>query len=288
MKKPISLILGLALLACGTALVSCVSNQEQFSNALQVESTDGIGKLVEAQAQQGLSAKQKDAYSLEWFSCTRKVKAPFILMLNPKDAPFKTDACKSGLVQAFLQQDYNVLAVNRPGFGQSEGKELLGDDASVESLKGLIKDQRESGKTIEGLWGFEEASILAFRTAKTTPFGLLIIGNGIYDWEATLLEGKDPAYVAELKRLQGQDGTFAEQRSISWDFVGLPKNVYLYHMQNDPHFPSTQAEAFRAALAANQYGVKLIELHDEKANLTPMVHQSVLMQIAQAQKPAEP
>lgn len=287
MMKPFSLSLGLVLLSTG-ALVSCVSNQEQFSSAVQMESSDGIGKLVEAQAQQGLSAKPKDAFSLEWFSCTRNVKAPFILMLNPKGAPFKADTCKSGFVQAFLQQDFNVLAVNRPSVGQSEGKEILGDDVSVKSLKGLIKDQRESGKTIDGIWGFEEASLLALRTAKATPFKFLIIGNGIYDWEATLAEGKDPAYVKELRALQGLSGKFAEERSIAWDFVGLPKIVYLYHMQNDPHYPSSLAEAFRAALASNQFAVKLIELHDEKANLTPMVHQSVLMQIVQEQKPAAP
>ena len=287
MMKPFSLSLGLVLLSAAT-LVSCVSNQAQFSNAIQIESSEGIGKLVEAQSQQGLSAKPKDSFSLEWFSCTRNVKTPFIVMLNPKGSPFKGDACKSGLVQAFLQQDFNVLAVNRPSAGQSEGKELLGDDLSVGSLKALIKDQRESGKTIDAIWGFEEASLLALRTAKTTPFKFMIIGNGIYEWDATLAEGKDPAYVKELKGLQGQDQKFAEQRSIAWDFVGLPKSVYLYQMQNDPRYPSSQAEAFRAALAANQFSVKLIELRDEKANLTPVIHQSVLMQISQEQKPVVP
>jgi hypothetical protein len=288
MMKSIRLVFGAGVMLGCSFLQACVSNQEQFSNAVQVESTDGIGKLVEAQTQQGLSGKQKDGHSLEWLSCSRNPKASYIVMLNPKNAPFKADACKTGLVQAFLQLDYNVLAVNRPGVGQSQGKELLGDDVSVESLKVLIREQREAGKTIDGIWGFEEASLLALRTAKTTPFKLLIVGNGIYDWEATLNEGKDPGYVAELKKIQAGNGKFAEDRSIAWDYVGLPKTVYLYQMQNDPRFPSGQAEAFRAALAANQYGVKLIELRDEKAILTPVVHQSVLMQIAQAQKSVVP
>jgi hypothetical protein len=284
MNKPSNLVLSFALIA--SSLCACTSNQDQFSNAVEIESTDGIGKVVEAQAQQGMSAKLADAYSIEWFSCTRNVKAPYVVMLNSKEMPFKTDACKSGLVQAFLQQDYNVLAVNRPGAGQSEGKEVIGDDQSLRSIEGLIKTQRDLGKTIDGIWGFEEASVLAFRIAKSMPFKMLIVGNGIYDWEALLSEGKDPGFVSDLKKLQsGQDSRFAEQRSIAWDFAGLPKSVYLYQMQGDPHFPANQAEAFRAALAANQYGVKLIELRDEKANLTPTVHQSVLMQIAQLQKP---
>jgi pimeloyl-ACP methyl ester carboxylesterase len=284
MNTPSKLVMSFAFIA--SALCACTSNQEQFSNSVEIESSDGIGKVVEAQAQQGMSAKQTDGYSIEWFSCTRNVKAPYVIMLNPKDSPFKTDACRSGLVQAFLQQDYNVVAVNRPGVGQSEGKELIGDDQSLRSIEGLIKAQRDAGKTIDGIWGFEEASVLAFRIAKSMPFKMLIVGNGIYDWEALLSEGKDPSYVSEMKKLQSTgDSRFAEQRSIAWDFAGLPKSVYLYQMQGDPHFPATQAEAFRAALAANQYGVKLIELRDEKANLTPMVHQSVLMQIAQLEKP---
>ncbi len=284
MMIPLRLVLSLGFLTAPFS--ACTSNQEQFSNAVEIESTDGIGRIVEAQAQEGLSAAQKEAPSLEWFSCTRNVKAPFILMLNPQGSPFKTDACKSGLVQALLQQDYNVLAVNRPGAGQSAGREILGDNNSLEALSGLLKSHREMGKAVDGVWGFEEASVLAFRLAKTSGFKLLIIGNGIYDWEVTLAEGKDPTYVSELRKLQaGQDAKFAEYRSIAWDFSGLPKTVYLYHMQNDAHFPASQAEAFRASLAANQYQVKLIELRDEKAILTPAIHQSVLMQIAQAQKP---
>ncbi|MES2744745.1 MAG: hypothetical protein V4655_04920 [Bdellovibrionota bacterium] len=275
-----------SLLLLGQA---CTSNQDQFSNSVEIESMEGVGKTVEAQAQQGSSAKVENGYSLEWFSCTRNVKAPFIVMLNRKDAVFSGDTCKTGLAQAFLQQDFNVLAVNRPGAGKSEGKEIIGDDQSLASLKGLLKDQIESGKVLAGLWGFEDASVLALRAARAPGFQFLIIGNGVYDWEATLNESKDPAFVADLKELQkGQDATFVEKRSIAWDFNGLPKTVYLYHTVKDAKYPETQAEAFRAALAANQYNVQLIKAPSETGVLTPVVHQSVLIQIAQSIKtPAE-
>ena len=270
------------------ALLACTSNQDQFSNSIEIESSEGVGKAVEAQAQQGSSAKTEGGYSLEWFSCTRNVKAPYILMLNPEDKPFTVEACKSGLIQAYLQQDFNVLAVNRPGAGKSEGQERLGDDATLSSLQALIKDQIESGKILDGLWGFQEASVLAFRAARSSQFKFLVIGNGIYDWEATLSEGKDPEFVAQLKELQkGQDSNFAEKRSVAWDLVGLPKTVYLYQMENHARYPETQAEAFRSSLAASQYRVQLIKLRSETGELTPVVHQSALIQVAQSLREPE-
>ncbi len=269
----------------GLVGASCASNQERFSSAMEIESTDGIGKLVEAKSHEGSSAKPKDGYSLQWYSCTLKKGAPYIVMLNVKGQPFTGETCKQGLVQAFLQKDLNVLAVNRPGAGKSEGKEVLGDDASVGSLKSLLDAEKEQGKKIDALWGFEEASLLALRTAKVFPLKFLVVGNGIYDWDATLSEAKDPAFVSEMKALQGSDPRFAETRSVAWDLTGLPKAVYLYHMQGDPRYGGAQTEAFRAALAANQYKVKLIELKDEKAILTPLVHQSALMQIIQFEAP---
>ncbi|MBC7660296.1 MAG: hypothetical protein H7249_11370 [Chitinophagaceae bacterium] len=282
MMKSMGWVWSLAFAMCATS--ACVSNQEQFSNSIEADSSDGIGTAVEAQSQQGLSARPNDGYSLEWFSCTRSAKAPVVVMLNTTETPFKAGACKTGLAQAFLQQDYNVIALNRPGFGQSEGKEVLGDDKTVKSVQTYLKDAQDQGKNIEALWGFEEASILAFRVAKNSKLKLLIVGNGIYEWDATVNGGKDPAYASQLKALAGTDPSFAEKRSVAWDFSGLPKSVYLYHMQNQTRYPEAQAEAFRAALAANQYSVKLIQLKDDKAILTPVGHQSVLMQIAQAQK----
>jgi hypothetical protein len=271
------------IFSCITLIASCTSNQDQFKNSVEIESTEGVGETVEAQVQQGSSAKVENGYSLEWFSCTRKPKADFIVMLSKKDAAFGADACKTGLVQAFLQQDYNVLAVNRPGAGKSEGREIVGDDKTLESLKGLLKSQTESGKSLKGLWGFEDASVLAFRAARSSTFQFLIVGNGLYDWEATLNESKDPAYVTELKRLQeSSDAMFAEKRSVAWDFNGLPKTVFLYHMERDAKFPETQADAFRSALAANQYNVQLIKLRSENGILSPVVHQSVLLQIGRS------
>lgn len=268
--------------------VACTSNQDLFSNSIEVESTDGIGQAVEAQAQQGSSAKADGAYSLEWFSCTRSVKAPYIVMLNMKAKPFAQNTCKMGLVQAFLQQDFNVIAVNRPGAGGSEGQEVMGDDTALKSVQGLIAAQIESGKVLDGLWAFEDASPLAFRLARKSAFKFLVVGNGLYDWEATLSESKDPAFVAELKELQkGQDGTFAEKRSVAWDFAGLPKTVYLYHMENDSKYPESLAEGFRAALAANQFKVQLIKLRSETGVLTPIIHQSALIQVAQSVKAPE-
>ncbi len=269
-------------------LVSCASNQDQFSNSIEVESAEGVGKLIEAQAQQGLSAKAENGFSLEWFSCTRNVRAPYILMLNRKGVTFDSASCKDGLVQSFLQQDFNVLSVNRPGVGKSEGKELMGDDQSLVSLQKLVKDQGESGKLIDGLWAFEDASPLAFRIARSSAFKFMIVGNGLYDWDATLRESLSPEFVAELKELQkGQEATFSEKRSIAWDFADLPKTIYLYHFEGERLYPSSQAEAFRGALAANQFKVQLVKVRSETGVLTPVIHQSVLIQVAQELKSAE-
>lgn len=282
--KPVSVAIGL-LLAMSFA---CTSNQDQFSNTVEIESSEGIGKVIEAQAQQGSSAKVDGAYSLEWFSCTRSARAPYIVMLNVRDKPFAQDTCRTDLVQAFLQNEFNVIAVNRPGAGKSEGKEVIGDDLTLKSLQSLVASQVESGKVLDGLWGFEDASPVAFRLARKSAFKFLIVGNGIYDWEATLSESKDAAFVSQLKDLQkGQEATFPEKRSVAWDFGGLPKDVFLYHSEKDPRYPESQADAFRSALAANQFNVQLIKVRVENGGLTPVAHQSVLIQVAQSVKPTE-
>lgn len=271
------------------SVLACTSNQERFSNSVEITATDGIGEVIEAQAQQGLSAKIDNGYSLEWFSCTRSVKSPYVVMFNKKGEAFDAKACKVGLVQAFLQQDFNVIAVNRPGAGKSEGTEILGDDKTLASTDALLKAQLESGKTISGIWGFEDSSPLAFRLAQSSPFKYVIVGNGLYDWEATLAESKDADFVRELKGLaKDQEPTFVEKRSIAWDFGSLPKSVYLYHLESEARYPVSQAEAFRNALAANQYQVQFIKLRSETQTLTPLVHQSAIIQIAQAIKASEP
>lgn len=264
------------------ALTGCMTNEEKFSDKMEFEPMEGAAERVSSTNAQGITQTGE----VEWYSCKLSPEAPAVLLLNFENDPFSDQVCSRPIVQAFLSEKYSVVAMNRPGHGKSPGKDILGDDASLAALKGAIGDLTQQTKLI-GLWAFEEASVIAFRLAKTYPFQWLIVGNGIYDWEATLAESADPQFVSRLKKLQeGQDGRFPEARSIAWDFSGLPKTVYLYHSTTAQKVPEAHASRFRTALAAAEYKVELMSLKEENANLKPGTQQAIIKQILHTLKPA--
>lgn len=263
-------------------LTACVSNEEKFSDKMEFEPVEASKELTKSTGSQGITKSGE----VEWFRCEQSKGAPTFLLLNPENEAFSDKACVQPIAQAFLSKKFNVIAVNRPGQGKSKGKETLGDDASLAAVKSAL-DELSAEAKVDGIWAFEEGSILGFRLAKAYPFKWLVVGNGIYDWDATLAESTDPQFVADLKKLQeGQDARFPEARSIAWDFSGLPKTIYLYHSATDRKVPEAHASRFRTALAAAEYKVELMSLKDENANITPIVQQAAIRAILESLRSA--
>ncbi len=255
-------------------LSACTSNESLFSDKVTVDPVnleEGIPKFAQAQGQQAVSGDGL----ISWFTCTQKASAPYLVMLNPAPQPWqKADACAHPAALEFLEHGFNIIAINRPL------KEVLGDDESVNQVKETIEFLQKEDRRMEGLWAAGEASVLALRLARQLPWKILIIGNGIYDWEQTLKESSDPDFVARMKALPGSNQSrFAEKRSAAWELSGLPRLIYLYHSGKNAQVLPAQASRFRDSLAASEYKVELFVLDEDTQEIRPEYQRGVLSRI---------
>ncbi len=282
-------------LVLGTAFLqsACVSNENSFSDQVSIEALSAPLESGEPRyvLEEGILATPgSSSQKVQWFTCTQGANAPGIMLLNaPAEAFQKNQVCQSPVASEFLNQGFNIVALNRPGQGESSGKETLGGEQALEGSLALITQLRNKGYKIQGLWAYDEASLHGFRLAKNFPFSFLIIGNGIYDWDETLKNSGDKPFVAHLQALQGR-GTeaamFAEQRSIAWDFSALPKHVFLYHNQGNLRVPVSQATAFKNSLAAGEFRVELLILDQEGHRIPTALHRGLVKKLAERIKAA--
>jgi len=259
---------------CLINLSACASNESLFSDKVTVDPInlqDGVPKYAQTQGQQVVSGDDR----INWFSCTQKATAPYLVMLNPAAKAWqKADACTHPAALEFLEHGFNIIAINRPS------KEILGDDKSVNQVKETIEFLQKEDRRMEGLWAAGEASVLALRLARQLPWKILIIGNGIYDWEQTLKESADPGFVARMKALPGSnESRFAEKRSAAWELSGLPRLIYLYHSGKNAQVLPAQASRFKDSLAASEYKVELFVLDDDTQEIRPEYQRGVLSRI---------
>lgn len=260
--------------------MACTSNETVFSDKVTVDPiTDqsGLPKYVQAQGLQAVSGGK-----IGWFTCTQSAAAASMVLLNPGPNSWsKEEVCKTPAAQAFLKHGLNVIAINRPE------KETLGDDASLDQVKETVDFLQKEDRRLEGLWSMGEGSVLALRLARHYPWKILIVGNGIYDWELAVKDSADQDFLARIKAMPGSsDPNFAEKRSAAWDLSGLPKVVYLYHGGKNSQIRSDQANQFRNSLAASEYRVELYILEEDTQDLRPDYHRGVLSKILENyQKP---
>lgn len=253
-------------------LTACTSNESIFSDKVSVDPISG---------QDGTSPPFLQEAGASWFSCNLSPKAGFAVLINPGPAAWTADdACKNPAASAFLSHGLNVLSVNRPA------QEILGDDASLGQMKETL-DQLQKDRRLESLWSMGEGSVLTLRLARLYPWQVLIIGNGIYDWEQTLKESTDQEFLARIKALPGSnEAIFAEKRSASWDLSGLPKVIYLYHGGKNSQVSSGQATQFRNSLSASEHKAELYILDEDGQVMRPEYHRGVLRKILDTlQKP---
>ncbi|MFY7930461.1 MAG: hypothetical protein ACOVS5_16425, partial [Oligoflexus sp.] len=211
-------------LAFCAILSSCLTNERTFSDHVTVDPVEAESKQLSEHALGHGLYKVAEGSAVEWFSCFKGGDKPTFVVLSPPEQSFsKTNVCQGPAAAELLEHGFNVLALNRPGQGASTGRDIFGDDATLKSVEESLEQQSKEGRNLVGLWAYGEASVLAFRLAKRLSLQILVIGDGIYDWEATLKESQDNGFVQRLKDAPGAaDGRFAEVRSIAWDFSGLP------------------------------------------------------------------
>ncbi len=287
--KFIWLILCVPGVALVTVTSACVSNEQSFSDKVVVEAItaspeSGEPRYVEEEGLFPVQGGQK----VQWFSCTQGAAYPTVVLLNPPETPFlKGHVCQYPVASEFLSQGFNIVGFNRPGQGESSGKDRLGDDEALSSSLALVTHLQQKGFKIVGLWAYGEASLQGFRMARRLPLKFLLIGNGIYDWEELLKQNQGQPLGTRLRNLQseaGEGASFAEKRSIAWDFAGLPKEIYLYHNQGNLAVPASEASAFKNSLAAGEYKVELLVLDQEGSGLPPALHRGLIKKISERLK----
>ena len=272
------------LLFVGVAL-SCVDSLEKekldLSEAVGADTT----KMVQARASNHLVSFRSAGKRLkvQWFGCRVDKGKGAVLLVNLDSRAF-TDrgTCADWAIQGFLAQGYNVMAVNRPGFGKSEPKQQ--DFAGPTSLDAAAAAMTYGAKkfpefkSITGVWGYGSGAITAsFAAKKIGNVDFLIVGGGIYDLEVFDSGVKDGPLKAKLaSSMKPGDADFYEPRSIAWDSEGIAKKVRIYHAQDDIVVPPEQAKMFYDVLLSSQVDVQMETIQGIKHDIPATKHRYIL------------
>lgn len=226
----------------------------------------------------------------EWIDCKVKGTPQATLLLMHRDrAGWETDKyCEGWIAQSFLSQGFDVIAVNRPGYGHSSGEvdfsgaqSLAAIDAGVKAAQAKVKN----AKPLTGIWGYSTGATAAALYAKHAgTFRFAILGGGIYDFEETLKQTQDDYVKKDIEQMQKTGGNKAlEDRSIGYDVGGLPKVIAIYHGKGDKTAPMSQAQAFSDSLASNgAYNVTFQPLDGVEHEIPWQQHWKVLEVLAHA------
>ncbi len=156
------------------------------------------------------------------------------------------------LVSDIADRGYNVMAVSQPGYGLSGGKPDLMGPASIRAVEAALTTLRrargvDSTKVV--VWGVERGATIAARLAMTHPeLAGAIAVRGLYDLPALARGSKTlrETFVQEA----GRDTAAWVSRSPAALPPKLATRLLVEYSPNDPGIPSTQAQAFVAALQA--------------------------------------
>jgi predicted esterase len=198
------------------------------------------------------------AQKVEWIDCKVKGTPQATLLLMHRDrAGWETGKyCGGWIAQSFLSQGFDVVAVNRPGYGQSTGEPDFAGAQSLAAVDAGVKAalaQAKNAKPLTGIWGYSTGATAAALYAKHAGnFAVAILGGGVYDFEETLKGTQDDYLKKDIEQIKKTGGSKAlEDRSIGYDVSGLPKVIAVYHGKSDATAPLAQAQAFADSLASN-------------------------------------
>ncbi len=251
------LLTSLLCMACVTQPDSEVNTDLSTAEAVKYPMTDASTKSAVVKY-----IFQKQQADVEWVACgAQKAATGTFVIVNMDDKALSPEGfCSSWLAQVFLREKFQVIAVNRPGYGRSTGADDFGGPHSVAAMEQAVADAQKTVPEmppIAGVWGAQSGAIAAAFFAKGKSFRTLVLGNGFYDLEVAG-KTKRVAVAERIAAVASAEGDMGiERRSIGWDVEGLPKKIFVYHGQTNDAFAADQAESFRNALATAEYKVSL-------------------------------
>ncbi len=268
----------LCLIALTFTLTSCAASisEEQLNLA---DTLDREVKSIETKETRRLLVKSP-TNKIDLFYCRNpKSRGTAVLIVNEDALPFTGGACQLSMFAPILADGYDVVAMNRPGFGDSVPKK--DDFSGLSTIMAIDAVLSSPDYTIEGVWASgSAASAAGFASKKAKKLKWIIFANGIYDAEVFASAVTDTTYkdLIEKARKDPDDSHFFEQRSIAWDIAGLPTTIAIYHARDNAVVPVKQAQDLRDVLnASGSFRV----IYDEVQGISHQINpgqQSILME----------
>jgi pimeloyl-ACP methyl ester carboxylesterase len=226
-------------------------------------------------------------HQVEFINCKMPASKATIIVVHSDRAGFDVSKfCDGWIAQSFLSQGFDVIAVNRPGYGNSKGSPDFSGAQSIAAMENGVKAALKVGKNPQpsGIFGFSTGvTAAAFLSKKIPDLKFLILGSGVYDYEATLAETKDSYLKKDLTKIKDSGGNKAiEDRSIAYDVGGLPKTIFVYHGKQNTAVSPEQAKAFSDSLESNEYQVTFQVLEGVSQDIPWMHHRQILEVIAKS------
>ena len=220
--------------------------------------------------------------NVQWISCSSVPAAKrTVLVFHGMDAGYDPASfCKGWIGQVFASNGYNVLAINRPGYGLSTGGNDLSGPKSIEAIQAGVNQAKMP--SIEGVWAYDTGTIAAAFYAKKTGSSLkwMLLGGGIYDLEVVNKTTIHLGLKKQIETLKSEERDLVfERRSISWDFAGIPKLIGLYHAKGDQFAPIGQAESFNDQLRTAEYKVFKNDIAEEGHAIPWRAHAQIVGQV---------
>lgn len=230
---------------------------------------------------------------VEWLACkptTVPEKGTVVVMHRDKAGYDPAKFCAGWIAQTLLANGLAVAAVNRPGFGNSNGradfnggKSMAAIAKGVESALGSMAAKNPPS----GIWGYSSGATAALFASKSIKgLSWAIVGGGIFDLEDTSKKSNDSYIKKEIEDVRDLEGNKGiEDRSISYDVSGLPKRLIVYHGKDDQTVPISQAVSFEETLNTSEYQATMQVIegvpHDIPANLHRQVLDVLLHSVVQ-------
>ncbi|MBM4250774.1 MAG: alpha/beta fold hydrolase [Deltaproteobacteria bacterium] len=243
-----------------TSLTSCASLPKGANQELEVRDkiSDNIAPVPFVAGGSVVPFTYKGQLARgEWISCkTEGAKATALLMHSDRAGFAKEKLCSGWIAQTFLASGYDVVTVNRPGYGGSDGEpDFIGAESLLSLSVVLPAALTAAGipNPISVVWGYDTGATAAALAAKRLGgIKTAILGGGVYDYDETLRTTSDEYLRTDLTAIKRAGGDKAfEDRSVAYDLNGLPGNIVIYHGMNDKAVPLAQAKAFHDSLVSN-------------------------------------
>jgi hypothetical protein len=288
MRVSILQVFCFSLLSVGCA--SLGGTQEKSTDLTITQTSHVEFTPVAAEAFVGMSNYQFGGatHQVEFINCKISSPKSTIITVHSDRAGFDVSKfCEGWIAQSFLSQGFDVIAVNRPGYGNSKGSPDFGGAQSIAAMEAGVKSAARIGRNLHqtaGIFGFSTGVASAALLSKKMPnLKFLILGSGVYDYEAALADTKDSYLKRDLNKIKDTGGNKAiEDRSIAYDVEGLPKTIVIYHGKQDTAVPPEQAKAFSDSLKSSEYQVTFQILEGVNDDIPWMHHRQILEVIARS------